>query len=93
MGAMPTSYPHTANKQFQQLRPQFAGLDPRQFRQVLDIAGSRRAGAPITDDPLSPVEMRAQQALADPAQTLLPFFNKSNPMGGAFDLLKRRDAI
>ena len=93
MGAMPTSYPHTARQQFQQLRPQFAGLDPRQFRQVLDIAGSRRAGAPITDDPLSPVEMRAQQALADPAQTLLPFFNKSNPMGGAFDLLKRRDVI
>jgi len=89
----PPSYPHTPREQFQQLRPQFAGLDPRQFRQVLDIAGARRAGAPITDAPLSPIEARAQQALADPAQTLLPFFNKSSPMDGALDVLKRRGVL
>ena len=89
----PTSYPHTAREQFQQLRPQFAGLDPRQFRQVLAGAGATRVGAPITDAPLSPVEARAQQALADPAQTILPYYMKSSPMDRALDLLKRRSAI
>ena len=63
-----------SRKQFQEIRLQYATLEPRQFREVLQIAGLWRVGKPITDDPLSLIEARAKTSLADPAQTLLSYF-------------------
>jgi hypothetical protein len=74
--AAPSSFPHTPRQQFQQLRPQVAQLDPMQFRQLLEQSGRRRP-MPMSDAPLSPMEMAAQRLMADPQQSLLSEYYKS----------------
>tara|TARA_A200000159_G_scaffold79757_2_gene73859 strand:- start:20206 stop:22164 length:1959 start_codon:yes stop_codon:yes gene_type:complete len=75
--AAPSSFPHTARQQFQQMRPQVGQLDPMQFRQLLEQSGRRRP-MPMSDAPLSPYEARMQGALADPQQQFLSDYFKSN---------------
>jgi len=75
--AAPSSFPHTARQQFQQLRPQVGQLDPMQFRQLLEQSGRRRP-MPTSDAPLSPYEARMQSALGDPQQQFLSDYFKSS---------------
>ena len=74
--AAPSSFPHTARQQYQQLRPQIGQLDPMQFRQLLEQSGRRRP-MPMSDAPLSPMEAAAQRLMADPQQSLLSEYYKS----------------
>ena len=74
--AAPSSYPHTARQQYQQLRPQIGQLNPMQFRQLLEQSGRRRP-MPMSDAPLSPMEAAAQRLMADPQQSLLSEYYKS----------------
>ena len=75
--AAPSSFPHTARQQFQQMRPQVGQLDPVQFRQLLEQSGRRRP-MPMSDAPLSPYEERMQSALGDPQQQFLSDYFKSS---------------
>ena len=75
--AAPSSFPHTARQQFQQMRPQVGQLDPMQFRQLLEQSGRRRP-MPMSDAPLSPYEARMQSALGDPQQQFLSDYFKSS---------------
>jgi len=62
--------------EFQAIRPDIGRLDPHQFRQFMAQAGIGRQ-RPSMEPELSPVEARAQQGLADPRQTLLTQFMRS----------------
>ena len=78
------------HKVVKQLRPQFAGLDPRQFRQVLAGAGATRAGAPIADTPL--IERERNKHWLTQRKPPTSILMKSSPIGG-FRFTKKEGAI
>ena len=62
---------------FQDVRQQIGGLNPTDFRQLMQMTGRGRVAPPMSAE-LSPIESRAQAALADPRQRLLSQYYKSN---------------
>ena len=62
---------------FQDVRQQIAGYNPAQFREMMQAAGRAPVARPTSPE-LSPIESRAQAALADPRQRLLSQYYKSN---------------
>jgi len=63
--------PRPLDPTYQQLRPQIANLNPDRFRQFI----GRQTPAPTPE--LTPIEQRAQTALADPRQQLLTQYMKA----------------
>ena len=75
---------------FQDVRQQIAGYNPTQFREMMQAAGRAPVARPTSPE-LSPIESRAQTALADPRQRLLSQYYKSNDvMDSVMAVLKGR---
>ena len=77
VGVVPQGPPATPLHQgFQEARPRIGGMEPQNFRQMLEAGGAGRT-SPAPTPELTPIEARAQQALSDPRQQLLSQYMKA----------------
>ena len=77
VGVVPQGPPATPlDPRFQQFRPQIAGHNPQQFREMMTAGGVGRT-SPAPSPELTPIEARAQQSLSDPRQQMLSQYMKA----------------